>query len=59
MFVLIRNREGNLKKAMSLLGSGNTSAAEKYFQKAVDITPLLASRLIEARFLLLSLRFCL
>ena len=42
-----RNREHNVQKAMELLRSGNRSQAEDFFQRAVDVTPLMAHSLMQ------------
>ena len=46
---LFRLREENLKKAKSLLRSGHSSQANEYFQRCVEITPAMATEVIQVR----------
>jgi exonuclease-1 len=42
-----RKRKEHLAKAKEFLKQGNRTAAQESFKKAVDITPLMAHRLIK------------
>ncbi len=46
LILLFSERDKQREVAVQLLKSGNRAAAEKCFQKAVDITPAMAHRLI-------------
>ena len=45
---MCRGRRENLAKARALMDSGNSTAANDCYQKAVDISPLTAKHFIEA-----------
>ena len=45
---MCRGRQENLAKARALMDSGNSTAANDCYQKAVDISPLTAKHFIEA-----------
>ena len=45
---MCRGRRENLAKARALMDSGNSTAANDCYQKAVDIRPLTAKQFIEA-----------
>ncbi len=40
-------RDESLREARELLASGNTGAAQSFFQKAVDVSPAMAAAVIE------------
>lgn len=52
---VIRSRSENLAKAEAFEASGNMSAANEHYQRAVDISPAVAKQLIDVSFQILSL----
>lgn len=45
-----RSRKENLERALSHKKEGNTTAALKCYQRAVDVTPLMAKKFIDVCF---------
>lgn len=48
LLYFFRSRRENKVKAEQLLAQGNTAAAHAHIQKAVDVTPMMAAKLIAA-----------
>ena len=49
IFPLCSKREENLKNAKAHLRAGNVSKAKEYFQRCVEITPAMATEVIQVR----------